>query len=421
MSSFSVGKAEPLLAVMILSSKRVIILKKTSFIIAEYNPLHNGHVYHIEQTRLAGAERIIVLMSGDFVQRGEPALLQKHLRAKAAVEVGANLVLEIPQKYVLCGTGHFADGAAKIIASSGLNGTLSFGAESELADILKTADAVCDNSVQQKVTLLCKEKGFSYPRALQSVVNDIYGKQISEVLSFPNNLLAVNYINALKKYDCDIDFFSVKRQGVSHDSDEFSGGNISAKMLRELILNNTGDISEFVPDYSFDIISEALNKGNIIDYNRYNLAAISRLQTLSTDDLMRINGVNQGLENLFYDAIKTSCDLYTVCENVKSKRFTSSRLRQICTCGALGITKTDAASNLSYVNVLGFDTVGRNILHEIKKISPVPFVTLLSQAQNLSTPRDACLDERTELFYNLCTRNPSPNFSPYRQKPFIEK
>ncbi len=394
-------------------------MKNTSFIIAEYNPLHNGHVYHIEQTRNAGADRIIVLMSGDFVQRGEPALLQKHLRAKAALQAGADLVLEIPQKYVLCGTGHFADGAAKIIAASGLSGTLSFGSEFDLPDIIKTSEAVCDTSVQKNVSLMCKEKGFSYPRALQSAVSDIYGQETAEVLSYPNNLLAVNYINAIKKYNSDIDFFAVKRQGASHDSDELNDNNISAKKLRELILNKDGDISKFVPEYSFDIIADALNCGHIIDYNRYNLAAISRLQALSIHELSRINGVNQGLENLFYEAIKTSSDLYTLCECVKSKRFTSSRLRQICACAALGITKEDAASELSYINVLGFDSIGKNILHEIKKVSSVPFVTLLSQAQNISSPRDAYLDERTELLFNLCTRTPSPNFSPYRQKPII--
>lgn len=397
-------------------------MKKNAFIIAEYNPFHNGHLYHINETRKAGAECIIVLMSGNFVQRGECALFPKYERAEAAVHAGADLVLEIPMKYVIGGSASFSLGAIKTALSTCSDGTLSFGAENEPSELFCLADFLSLKSTKDMIKSLCEQKGYSFPRAQCEVVKTELGEYFGEIMSRPNNLLAVHYITDCKTLGAPFDFFAVKRIGAEHDSEHSESCFSSAMHLRKKIITDIDGCKSFIPDFSFDIISECLKKGRFVSDKKFEIASLSRLQTLKQADFANVNGVNQGLENLFYEASRKAISLDELCTSVKSKRFTYSRLRQVCLSAALGVNRTDITKDISFINVLAFNDVGRKILAQSKKSADVMMTGVLSNAKRLGerSARDIEITEKAEMFYNLCMQNPEHNFSPYDFKPYVD-
>ncbi len=402
-------------------------LKKTAFITAEYNPFHNGHLYHIEQTKKAGAENIIVIMSGNYVQRGECALFPKTARATAAVEAGADLVLELPLKYAVGGSSHFCYGAVKTAALTGIDGTLSFGAESDLKKLYDTVRFLNTEGVSEDIKELCRCKGYSFPRARQTIVEAKLGSDFLDTVSKPNNILALQYMTEALRMNASFDFFAVKRIGAAHDKIACSADKdrlLSAMQLRKFLTDSktSADILQpFVPEYSYERIKFCIANGRYSDSRKFSLSAISRILSMSKSELSDINGIGQGLENVFFEAARHSTDLNELCSFVKSKRYTMSRLRQCCVNAALGIRKSDTDGSIPFVTVLGFNTKGRELLHKIKTASAAPFVGLLSQAKMLDgcSSRDIEIIEQAEYLYNLCLHTPEKDFSPYKVKPYI--
>lgn len=403
-------------------------MKKNAFITAEYNPLHNGHIYHIAQTKNAGAENIIVILSGNYVQRGECALFPKTERVKAAVDAGADLVLELPLKYAVCGSAFFSYGAVKTALLTGLDGTLSFGAESNIEKLETAARFLDSNNVSEQIKDLCKCKGFTFPRARQVIVERELGSEFLDAVSAPNNILALHYIADSLRLNTPFDFFALKRVGAPHDGSTLSApenGFAGAMQLRKLLTEIRPEndfLRPYVPDCSFNRIRKCIEDGRYIDYKKFSFAALSRLFSMTKNDLKNVNGISQGLENVFYEAIRCSTNLDDVCDFVKSKRYTMSRLRQCCVSAALGIKKSDLDGDIPFVTVLGFSQKGREILREIDNNSSTPFVGLLSQAKKLGTNalRDVEIIENAEYLYNLCLHQPEKDFSPYKIKPYIK-
>lgn len=394
-------------------------MRSNAFIIAEYNPFHNGHLYHIEQTKKNGAENIIVIMSGNYVQRGEGAVIPKHRRAEAAVIAGADLVLELPLKYAVSGSGYFAYGALQTALLTGMDGTLSFGAESELSVLQKCAEVLCSPAVHEQIKELCRSKGYSYPRAQSIVAGEILGKECSHALSMPNNILAIQYMIENIRVGSPFDYFAVRRAGVSHDSGEPADGFMSAKLIREQMESKMLP-DGFIPEFSVDIINECKKTGTVLSKNRFEVAAISRLQTLSSQALAEVNGVNHGLENPLYNAICKGVTLDEIYISAKSKRYTLSRIRQVCLSAVLGLTRSDLDRGADYIGILGFNEKGRALLRKAAAHSSVPFCGLLSQAfSESSCDRDAEVMRKAEIFYNLCLEKPAADFSPFRLKPFV--
>lgn len=403
-------------------------MKKNAFITAEYNPLHNGHLYHITQTKNAGAENVIVIMSGNYVQRGECALFPKTERVKAAVDAGADLVLELPLKYAVGGSAYFSYGAVKTAFLTGLDGTLSFGAESDIGKLRLAADFLKSNDVSDQIKEMCKCKGFTFPRARQVIVERELGSEFLDTVSAPNNILALHYIAESLRLNAPFDFFALERIGAPHDGMSFSDpekGFAGAMQLRKLLTENStesGLIRPYVPECSFNRIGKCIEDGRYIDHKKFSFAAMSRLLSVKKNDLINVNGISQGLENVFFEAIRRSTTLDEVCAFAKSKRYTMSRLRQCCVGAALGIKKSDLTGDIPFVTVLGFNQKGREILREIDNNSSTPFVGLLSQAKKLGTNalRDVEIIENAEYLYNLCLHKPEKDFSPYKIKPYIK-
>ena len=219
-------------------------MKKNAFITAEYNPLHNGHLYHITQTKNAGAKNVIVIMSGNYVQRGECALFPKTERVKAAVDAGADLVLELPLKYAVGGSAYFSYGAVKTAFLTGLDGTLSFGAESDIGKLRLAADFLKTNDVSEQIKEMCKCKGFTFPRARQVIVERELGSEFLDTVSAPNNILALHYIAESLRLNAPFDFFALERIGAPHDGMSFSApekGFAGAMQLRKLLTENSNE------------------------------------------------------------------------------------------------------------------------------------------------------------------------------------
>ena len=223
-------------------------------IIAEYNPLHRGHLYQMEATRAAlGADTaILCVMSGNFVQRGEPAVLEKHARAEAAVRCGADLVVELPTPWAAATAETFARGAVSLLHAAGVVDCISFGSESgDLIPLQHIAEALEDPDFPEILQIYRMVPGRPFAAARQMAVADLTGPVTAERLSQPNDILAVEYLRALRRLDSAIRPLAIQRRGPGHDAPE-EGGGISGLALRRLMISG-GDPAPYLPRPMADI------------------------------------------------------------------------------------------------------------------------------------------------------------------------
>lgn len=380
---------------------------KVSGIVCEYNPFHNGHRYHIEQTRKNGATHIIAVMSGNFVQRGDIAVLDKFTRAELAVKSGADLVIELPVQYSLAPAELFARGAVYLLYSLGVVDEISFG--SEIGDVQKLISAAEDMekiSDSPKIRELT-EKGYTCAKAMTAVLGKLF-PEAAEIISQPNNVLGLEYIRAIKYFSADISPFTVKRAGTPHDSGDTCGDFASASYLREHI----SEAEKFVPD----IVSAALS-GNTAEICRLERVILYRLRQASIEEIRNTSDCAQGLAERIYSA-RTALSLDELFESVKTKRFTMARIRRIILSLLIGITAEDMNNLPPYIRVISFNKKGRKILAAAKGKSLIPFGTSLaklSRNDRIST-RFAELESAASDIYGLAYENIAPAAQEYRVK-----
>ncbi len=357
---------------------------KTAAIICEYNPFHNGHKFHIEETKQkSGADTVILVMSGNFVQRGEVALFDKQLRANAAIACGADLCIELPAAYSLASAEFFAAGAIKILDALGIVDFLSFGTEIEELDILKNiakllADEPEDFSSALKENL---SKGLSFPAARAKAVGKILGDSAAEVISTPNNILAIEYLKALISSKSRITPFSVLRKGAPHDSNLPEGSIASATFVRDLILSGS-DFSQFVPDTAYKIFKDA----KIHSLKALEKAILCELAKMPANILAQIADVGEGIENRIKSKAETASTLDELADSVKTKRYTHSRIRRILVSALLGITDADRKAPPSYIKILCQNEKGQKLISAAKKTATLPIVRNTSQINKLGDP-----------------------------------
>ncbi|MCM1225905.1 MAG: nucleotidyltransferase family protein [Clostridium sp.] len=348
---------------------------KITGIICEYNPMHNGHIYHIKRTRENGATHIIAVMSGNFVQRGETAVMSKHFRASLALGGGADLVVEIPVVYSLASAEFYAGGAVGILDSLGCCDELSFGSECGDIDMLKkAADAVNKlpiDDIAEKMKL-----GMPYPAAAAELIREIYGSKLYDIIASPNNILAAEYIKALGKSNSDIKPFTVKRSGAAHDSDNISNNTASASYIRKCMSENM-DFIKLVPHHVYNGYKKCRIDGKLSDMKNLERIILYKLRTSSADDLKKIPDVGQGLEH----RLKQASDSHTVnelLERVKNKRYTMARLKRILLNMLIGTTADDQRTPPPYAHILAMNERGCEILAKCRN-SGIPVFTSLSK------------------------------------------
>lgn len=362
-------------------------------IIAEFNPFHNGHKYLInEAKRLNSSEPVVCVMSGAFVQRGEPAVTDKWTRAKMALENGADLILELPVTFSLNTARKFAYGAAATLHAAGVVDTLAFGSESGNAQELSRAAALFayePTEVSQRLKKYMSE-GMSYPAARARAYEGLISPSL---LSSPNDILGIEYLRAARELDAEFDICAVTRRGTGHDSAETTDGFASASELRRIILEN-GSIAGFVPyGGSFPVY----------DGSRLDTAVTALLRTCGADYIRQINDVAEGLENRFINAAMTSCTVNEICDAVKSKRYTMSRIRRIIWSVLLGITKEIASLPPSYIRVLGMTDRGRALLKQMKTAARLPVIV---KAADYSGDEIFDINKQAEDIFSLCAVSP---------------
>lgn len=336
-------------------------------IVSEYNPFHNGHMYHIEKTRQAGADTVVCVMSGNFVQRGECALTDKVARAEAAIRGGADLVIDLPVPWAMSSAESFARGSISLLAAMDIE-LLSFGSESDSKELLYLcAEATADERISLRIKNLMSE-GLSYPAALSKSTEELYGKEVSEILSCPNSTLGVEYIKQLKQYCPDCDILPVKRMAVGHDSTETRECFASASRIRELAAE--GDVSAFVPSFSLQYGEELYS----VKYAER--AILSALRETPKADFSLYVTDTKGLADRIYNAVKSADSLEALYASAKSRNYTHSRVRREVMNVYLKIPKEYSEGTPPYIRVLAANKKGLSLLKNAK----LPVVTKHSDA-----------------------------------------
>lgn len=356
-------------------------------IVAEYNPLHSGHVLHIGETRRRIGEEcaIICCMSGNFVQRGEAAMLPKHLRAEAAVRGGADLVIELPAVYSLLSAEGFAAGAVYLLHSLGVMTDISFGAECADAELLcHVADTLLEHRTVQD-TLLELKSGISYAAARERALYREL-RENAALLSRPNNILAVEYIKALRRLGSACNIIAVQRTGAEHDAEEISGGFASASYIRRRLQSGERDFTGLMPESAQRILADALERGlALTDTSRLELMMLARLSGLGAAELAALPGASEGIENRLLDAISSCRSTEAMVSAAKTRRYPAARIRRMLMCAFLDVPASLSALPPPYARVLAFNDRGREVLALARESSSVPVITKPAHIRQLSS------------------------------------
>lgn len=349
-------------------------------IVAEYNPFHNGHLYHlIESKKISNADYCIAIMSGNFTQRGEVSIVDKWSKAQMALSNGIDLVIELPTIYSVSSAENFAMGAIKILNSLQIVDFISFGSEVNNISVLDDIANVLAFEPPQYKTLLSHElsRGESFPKArenaLMMYLNNL--RRFANVLSAPNNILGIEYLKALKKLKSNIQPITIKREGSKYSDANLPRNSkfASATSIRNFF-QSSKDLSalqKFVPESTFNILEENFKKGNFVkSLSSFDKEIIFTLRKMSVEEIANLPDVSEGLEFSIKNAVNQCNSTIELLSILKSKRYTQTRLQRILLYSILGITKKDMEmSNLTipYVRILGFNSKGQELISTISK------------------------------------------------------
>ena len=368
---------------------------KTVGIICEYNPLHLGHKKQIDEIRrICGADTAIVcLMSGNFVQRGAPAIIDKTYRAKAAVQSGADLVLELPIEYALSSAEGFASGGVGILGP--FCDALCFGAETADKELLLSTASALLSEEFPPVLKEELEKGLSFPAARQAALARM-GLDAA-VLESPNNILAVEYCKAILSRSLSMEPLPILREGSYHDELP-DAENPSATSIRKLMVES-GDYKSLVPDPAQYIFADA----PLHTMEAGQRAVLAKLRTMTDAEFEALPYGSEGLWRKFMHACREQATLEDIITATKSKRYTRTRIDRMVMCAFLGLTLQDLLSPVPYTRVLAFTDRGRTVLKKARQTG-----TFLNAGDISLTPYGE--RERTvgDLYGLFCVDGPEP-------------
>lgn len=358
-------------------------MSKVLGVIAEYNPFHNGHLYHLQKSKeLTNSDYTIAIISGNFTQRGSTSVIDKWAKTQMALNNGIDLVIELPVLYSISSAENFADGAIKILSSLGIVDYLSFGSETSDIHLLNDiSNILCDEPEDFKIALSEELKsGLSFPKARENALIKYFelinnNSRIKDVLSSPNNILGIEYLKALHKYNSSIKPVCISRYEADYNSTTITNNIASATAIRNLILSKDyNTIKNLIPASSYSTLINCLNEGHIVpSLSCFEKEIIYVLRKMDIEEIANLPDVSEGLEYTIKKAANSCNNLSEVINLVKSKRYTSTRIQRILLYALLGITKDDMEMSknvLPYVRVLGFNENGKFLLSEISAKNP---------------------------------------------------
>ena len=385
---------------------------KICALIAEYNPFHLGHLKHVNYIKNElGAEKVIVFMSGNFCQRGEPAVLNKFIRAKHAIIAGADLVLELPTVFATANAEIFAKGGVSIINSLGVVDGLCFGIESgSKEEYQKLALALSDESKAFKKVLKAHlETGVSLAKAKFEAVKSLGGEYDESLISSPNNILGLEYTKALLKLNSDVNIFPMLREG-NHNDGTLKKGITSASSIRNALKNpkTAKKVKGNLPTFVFKDL-----KGYPTEFDKM---IISSLVRTSIEELSEILDCTEGLENRIKALSKDARTFDELVEKVSTKRYPQARVRRILISNFLGIKANlvkDCLEKDLYAKVLAVNEKSKDLISLIAEKSSIPLLTRKSDITELNDTAKKCyqIDTLANDLYNLATnQNFNENF-----------
>ncbi len=371
---------------------------KVCGIVAEFNPLHNGHVHFLKQLKSpdgVGATHVVAVMSGDFVQRGEPALLPKLERAKTALACGADVVIELPTPYALSSAEGFAHAGVYLLNALNCVDTLAFGSECGDIAALKKAAKVLQTEACETLLRYHLDGGISFAEARQKALAETAGAAAGDLLSSPNNTLGLEYLHALDNLNSSMNVATVKRVGVEHDAAAPLGDIASASYLRTLIAENRLiNALPFMPATGRDILSAAGAAGQCpADSKQGEAALLYRLRQMSLSDFAALPGVSEGLENRLFSAAQQATGIEEFFALVKTRRYPLTRLKRLLMAAFLGLTTDQIPKTPPYLRVLGATEAGYDVLRAAKANGcSLPLLTRKGQADQLEDDAKAFWD-----------------------------
>ncbi len=348
-------------------------------IVAEYNPFHNGHLYHLLKSKeITKDDYVVAVMGGNFTQRGESSIVDKWTKAEMAMAGGIDLVIELPALYSTSSAENFADGAIKILDSLKVVDHLSFGSEcSELNKLNIIANVLYEEPKDFK-TILAEElaKGVSFPKAREkAVVGYLKDVSFGNILSEPNNILGIEYLKSLKKHRSKIKPVLVPRKASGHLNLDYTGTISSASAIRNMIkTGHTKNLKDALTPSSYTILKEEIQQGHFIrDFLEFEKIIFYYLRTMDTESIKKLADVSEGLENALKKAALSCNRIDELVAMVSSKRYTGTRIQRILLYVLLHITQKEmdiSKKIMPYVRVLGFNDKGKQILSKITVKNP---------------------------------------------------
>jgi len=378
-------------------------------IITEYNPFHNGHLYHLFKAKeITGADHVVAVMSGNFLQRGEPAIINKWARTKMALNAGVDLIIELPFIFSTQDANGFAFGAIKLLDSLKIIDYLCFGCETDNLDTLYSISNFLHIEPQKYKELIVhnSKNGYEFPRARAQALCEyhrIFGinglekispLELNKLLKYPNNILALEYIKHLINLKSKIKPIAIKRMGAGYHQKNIEGKISSATSIRNEILNSLSSpktdlfilndrIKSTIPQSGFPILEKELREGRgPITFDSYRQYILATLRRMSLEDISRVQGVTEGLENRIKKASLKSCTIEQLINSIKTRRYTRTKIQRIILHLMANLSKKDVKTfnrcGPLYARVLGFSKKGKILLRTIKKISSTPLISKLS-------------------------------------------
>lgn len=376
-------------------------------VVAEYNPFHNGHYYHLQATKeITGAEYCVAVISGNFTQRGDTSIVNKWAKAYMAICGGADLVIELPTVYSISSAENFASGAVKILDNLKVVDAISFGAEANDLATLNNIANVLYEEPKAYTNILSHElkKGISYPaareNALMMYLNDI--KRYANTLSSPNNILAIEYLKALKIQKSKLAPIMIKRKKVYYNDNKIVDDFASATAIRKLLQDGEyANLRKVIPRSSYTIIGQESRKGGmVLSLAKYEKEIIYALRKMTVEEIADLPDVSEGLQFAIKNAANEANNLKDLISNIKSKRYTQTRIQRILLYALLGIDKKlmeNSRKVVPYVRVLGFTQKGKSLLSEISRRNPkLNIITSLKKYMNQNQNKNKVLAEMLE-------------------------
>ena len=404
---------------------------KVAAIISEYNPFHMGHEYQINEIRrmLGDDTAIIAIMSGNYTQRAEPAVCDKTLRAQAAVECGANLVLELPFPFCMSSAEFFAKSGVRIADQIGVVDYLAFGSESgDITEISDIASVMLSSEYELTLQTLIENseyKEYGYPELCQIALARIYGREITRDFFTPNNILGIEYIKAIYELGGRITPITIKREGSGyHDIINPMSEYQSATAIREELASANISALDYVPKNAKEIYLKAINDGKMpSDVSRLDLSVISSFRLNSPAENSEIHDAAGGLYNRLCDLSAEANSISSLTSMAETKKYTRTRIKRAIWNTYFGVTSSDVRLLPSYTQVLAMDSVGRSLLKRIKKMSDFPVITKPSSYRELGEEicRQKELSNKADAIYGLTLKNTNSGRFPLIFTPYVKE